>query len=558
MERRFFKVPQNKQVFFSSSVDKTGSLLEENKKIFSKYSFTILNQPFREVRENCRKEVIRKALKFSKKFDPDIEEKINPAYQYIIQTGHQPVFFHPGIWIKNIFLNELLKSPLPDKSLGLNIILDNDICKDLNLSLPALSSNGNLIVEEISFLSSTLAPSLPFEEYPCPSLELITKFTREVIRRLKPLESENKDILNNFKNFYRCLENSSCFCSQSDKENNLGEFLSLTRRFYEQEIEPAYLEIPFSQICDSDEFLSFFLEIIKNIESFSEIYNKKLDEYRKLFKIRNRAHPSPNLIIKENFIEVPFWIWEKGDRRRKVFILREKGRNYLYNDSYGKIFHIENDGLKSLFSLKTLLKEQGLKIRPKALLSTLYNRLFISDLFIHGLGGAKYDLVTDEIIREFFKVEPPHFLVVSCTLYLDFKSSPNGSDSKISALKKKIRDLEFNPQRYIDELPLTKKGENQIGELAEKKTELIKKIKKTHSPIEKRKISEEIKAINNFMGEKVRPIKYELDKKIEKEEKIKQTKVYVFREFPYCFFSAKTLRNLLNFSFPLSPTDNRK
>jgi len=203
--------------------------------------------------------------------------------------------------------------------------------------------------------------------------------------------------------------------------------------------------------------------------------------------------------------------------------------------------------LKSLFSLKTLLKEQGLKIRPKALLLTLYNRLFISDLFIHGLGGAKYDLVTDEIIREFFKVEPPHFLVISCTLYLDFKSSPNGSDSKISSLKKKIRDLEFNPQRYIDELPLTKKGKNQIGELAEKKTELIKKIKKTHSPIEKRKISEEIKAINNFMGEKVRPIKYELDKKIEKEEKIKQTKVYVFREFPYCFFSAKTLRNLINF-----------
>ncbi|MBA3062364.1 MAG: hypothetical protein FP833_05345 [Atribacteria sp.] len=548
MERRFFKVPQNKQIFFSPSADKMGSLLEENKKIFSQYSFTILNQPFREVRENCRKEVIRRALKFSKKFDPDIEEKINPAYQYIIQTGHQPVFFHPGIWIKNIFLNELLKSPLLEKSLGLNIILDNDICKDLNLSLPALSSNGNLIVEEISFLSSTLTSNLPFEEYPCPSLELITKFTRDVIHGLKPLESENKDILNNFKNFTRCLENSSRFCSQNYKESNLGEFLSLARRFYEQEIEPAYLEIPFSQICDSDEFLSFFLEIIKNIKSFSEIYNKKLDEYRKLFKIRNRAHPSPNLMIKENFIEVPFWIWREGDQRGKIFILNEEEKNYLYNDSYGKIFLIEEDGFKSLFSLKTLLKERGLKIRPKALLLTLYNRLFISDLFIHGLGGAKYDLVTDEIIREFLKVEPPHFLVASCTLYLNFKSSPSASDFKISTLKKEIRDLEFNPQRYIDELPLTKKEKNQIGELVEKKTELIKKIKKTLSPIEKRKISEEIKAINNFMGEKVRPIKYELNKKIEKEEeKMKQAKVYTFREFPYCFFSAKTLRNLLNF-----------
>ena len=545
MEMLNIKVPQNKQIFFSPSVDKMGSLLEENKKIFSKYSFTVLNQPFGEMRENCRKEVIRRALKFSKKFDPDIEEKINPAYQYIIQTGHQPVFFHPGIWIKNIFLNELLKSPLLDKSLGLNIILDNDICKDLSLSLPAFSSNGNLIVEEISFLSSTLPPNLPFEEYPYPSLECITKFTRDVIHRLKPLESENKDILNNFKNFARCLENSSRFCDQNYKRKNLGEFLGLARRLYEQEIEPTYLEIPFSQICDSDEFLSFFLEIIKNIESFSEIYNKKLDEYRKLFKIRNRAHPSPNLMIKENLIEVPFWIWREGDQRRKIFIVNEEEKKYFYSDSHGKIFLLKKNSLESLFSLKRILKEKKLKIRPKALLLTLYNRLFISDLFIHGLGGAKYDLVTDEIIREFLKVEPPHFMVASCTLHLNFKSSPGTSDFKISTLKKEIRDLEFNPQRYIDELPLTKEEKNQIGELAEKKTELIKKIKETLSPIEKRKISEEIKAINNFIVEKIIPLKYELNEKIEREEeRMKQAKVYTFREFPYCFFSAKTLQNL--------------
>lgn len=548
MERLSFKVPQkNKQIFLSPSVDKISSLLEENKNIFSQYSFKILNQPFKEVREKSRKGVIKEALRFSKKFDPDIGEKINPAYQYIIQSGHQPLFFHPGIWIKNIFLNEFLKSPLPDKSLGLNIILDNDICKDLNLSLPVLSSNGNLKLEKVNFLSSNLTPNLPFEEYPCPSLELISKFNRDIIHRLKPLESENKDILNNFKNFAQCLENSSRLCSRNYTRVNLGEFLGLARRLYEQEIEPAYLEIPFSQICDSDEFLSFFLEIIKNIKSFSKIYNNKLDEYRKLFKIRNRAQPSPNLMIKENLIEAPFWIWKEGDQRRKVFILREKEGNYLYNDSYGKIFLIEKDSLKSLSSLKIFLKEKKLKIRPKALLLTLYNRLFISDLFIHGLGGAKYDLVTDEIIRKFFKVEPPHFLVVSCTLHLNFKSSSGASDSKISALKKKIRDLEFNPERYVDELLLSKKEKNQIGELAEKKTELIQKIKRVSSPIEKRNISEEIKVINNFIVEKIIPLKYELNKKIEKEEgKMKQSKVYTFREFPYCFFSAKTLRNLLH------------
>ena len=56
------------------------------------------------MRENSRKKVVRRALEFSKKIDPDIAEKINPSYQYIIQNGHQPLFFHPGIWIKNIFL----------------------------------------------------------------------------------------------------------------------------------------------------------------------------------------------------------------------------------------------------------------------------------------------------------------------------------------------------------------------------------------------------------------------------------------------------------------------
>lgn len=96
------KIPQNKRIFLSSSGDKINFLLEENNKIFSQYSFKILNQPFGLMRENSRQDIVKRALSFSKKFNPDIEEKINSAPQFIIQTGHQPVFFHPGIWIKNI------------------------------------------------------------------------------------------------------------------------------------------------------------------------------------------------------------------------------------------------------------------------------------------------------------------------------------------------------------------------------------------------------------------------------------------------------------------------
>ena len=87
----------------------------------------------------------------------------------------------------------------------------------------------------------------------------------------------------------------------------------------------------------------------------------------------------------------------------------------------------------------------------------------------------------------------------------------------------------------------------------------IKKIRRALTSAEKRKISEEIKAINNFMGEKVRPLKCELSKKLEdEEEKMKQSKVYTFREFPFCFFSVKELRNLLNFKIILSPSDKER
>ena len=53
-----------------------------------------------------------------------------------------------------------------------------------------------------------------------------------------------------------------------------------------------------------------------------------------------------------------------------------------------------------------------------ALVTTLFARLVLSDLFIHGIGGAKYDQLTDELIRSFFGLAPPDYLVISATLHL--------------------------------------------------------------------------------------------------------------------------------------------
>jgi len=537
------KIPKNKQIYLFPSSEKIDFYLKKNKDLFNKYHFRVFHRPYKLIRENCRNKFLQEAIYFSQSHKINFESNLKPDHHTIIQTGHQPTFFHPGIWIKNIFLNEISKSPPDNRKLGLNIILDNDHYQEPSFNLPILFDSGFLKLEKINFLSKSA--NLPFEESSLPSFEQIKEFYNNVIPKIKSLK--NKNIINNFINFSKCLEKSLYLCQQENDKGNLGEFLGVARRYFENDTNPTYLELPFSKICDSDEFLSFFWEITQNIDLFSKIYNSKLDAYRKQHKIRYKVNPLPDLQIKDKLIELPFWVWKKGDIRKKLYILKEEKSLFLYNEIYGKLILFKKNNPKNLPRLKNILKKNQIKIRPKALMLTLYNRLFIADLFIHGIGGAKYDMVTDGIIKEFFKVEPPYFITISTTLLLDLKSLHSSTSSSIPLLKKKLRDFNFNPESFISDIDLLENDKFRVSPLIKRKTELIKKIKVAVAPIEKREISQEISQINHAIKEKLLPLKIELEEKLVMEEKKeKQTEIYNFREFPFCFFSAKELRNLLN------------
>jgi len=545
MERSALKIPKNKQIFLYPSLNKFNFYLEKNKTLFKQYSFKISNQPFQMIRESNRKKIVQKANQFNQQYNIFYEKKINSYHQNIkiIQTGHQPTFFHPGVWIKNIFLDKIIKSSPNYNQLGLNIILDNDIYREPSFYLPVKFDSGDIKLEKINFLYVPL--KIPFEETSLPTLAQVKQFSREVINKIIPLK--NKNMLANFIDFSKCLEKSLSLCCQKANETNFGEFLGIARRYSEYNINPAYHELSFSKICDSNEFLSFFLEIAKNIDFFCSIYNGNLDIYRKHHKIRNRVNPSPNLLIEENLIELPFWIWKKGDIRRKFYTLKENNKLFFYNEVYGKFFFFENNNLKTCLKLKRLLKDNQIKIRPRALLLTLYNRLFISDLFIHGIGGAKYDEITNNIIKDFFHVEPPLFYTISATLLLDLKSFYTSTDSSIPILRKKLRDLSFNPENNIADFALLQHDKTFVQQLIKTKKELINEIKKGLTLDEKKSVSNKILKINLQIKEKLRPLEIELKEKLDSIEKYeKQSEVYTFREFPFCFFSAKEVTKLFS------------
>ena len=85
--------------------------------------------------------------------------------------------------------------------------------------------------------------------------------------------------------------------------------------------------------------------------------------------------------------------------------------------------------------------------RTRALTTTLFSRFLLSDLFIHGIGGSKYDELGDEIARRFFGIEPPAFLTVSLTSGLGLPLDSTAPDpADFDALRGS-----HNPDRHLHE-----------------------------------------------------------------------------------------------------------
>ena len=82
-------------------------------------------------------------------------------------------------------------------------------------------------------------------------------------------------------------------------------------------------------------------------------------------------------------------------------------------------------------------------------MTTLWARLALGDLFIHGIGGAKYDQVTDLLIERFFGLRPPRLLVLSATLHLPIER-PRASADDARAISRELRELTYHPERFLN------------------------------------------------------------------------------------------------------------
>ncbi len=151
------------------------------------------------------------------------------------------------------------------------------------------------------------------------------------------------------------------------------------------------------------------------------IYNAAVAQYRRAYRLRSANHPVPDLARDGEWLEAPFWLWTSAAPKRRRLFAREQGDRLLVTDRAGLEIELPpspDADLSRAVDVLADLPARGIKLRTRALLTTLFGRLLLSDLFMHGIGGGKYDELTDLLIARFFGLEPPGFLVLSGTLHL--------------------------------------------------------------------------------------------------------------------------------------------
>jgi hypothetical protein len=276
------------------------------------------------------------------------------------------------------------------------------------------------------------------------------------------------------------------------------------------------------------------------LRRFHDTYNACVHEYRRQYGIRSRNHPVPDLAREADWYELPFWTWRSGDLTRRRLMARvTAGAIELRggDEALPALPLAREVGAETTVRAFLEIQRAGFKVRSRALTNTLFARLFLADLFVHGIGGAKYDELTDEIIRRFYEFNPPGYMVLSATLRLPLQTFPTTGE-KYRHLAAELRDLVYNPQRH---LPEKARSDRAVQELMEQKQLWISR--RPQTALERKEQFETLRKINallrRYVGGEIARLSQELGRS---RSELQANAVLERRDYVFCLFPETILR----------------
>lgn len=405
-----------------------GVLLSDNRDRLYRLNAHLLGRPLKDLRTQARQDLLNEVAEYL----PGAPVA-DPAQPYLL-AGHQPDLFHPGVWVKNFALAGLAHR---HKAVAINVLIDNDTVKSPALLFPV---KGNSWPSAHLLAYDHQQVEVPWEERRVVDPAVFARFGDEGSALLRPWGYE--PIL---ASFWSIVRRNLSGCNE-----RIGESFASARRALERAWGCENLEVPLSRLCRTESFAWLAGAMLADLPRFVEDYNAIVRTHRARKRIRSRHHPVPDLVVDGDWLEAPLWGWRsEHPRRGRLFVRLQKDRMDLrVGEVVWPSVPSPQRAPERFVEAWRGLEAAGYKVRSRALITTLFARVFLADLFVHGIGGGKYDELTDEILERFCGVQPPGFMILTATCLLPVPTDPSATD-RHRRLQHHLRDLHYNPQRHL-------------------------------------------------------------------------------------------------------------
>ncbi len=477
------------------------------------------------IRREARREAVELAVRYTRRYrnTPSWTEAINDATPLIF-SGHQPELFHAGVWFKNFLLSQLAADT---NAVAINFLVDNDLCRKTSIRVPGRTTDGSVIATSVPFDSAsvdTIGDNVPWELRSLNDADCWRKFPRAVRSQL--LDEIQRPLV---EDLWKYAGDAAA------RTGRVGYAIAEARHRLEADLGLQTLEVPLSQLVCTRAFARFSIQLLSELPRFQHVYNTQRELYRVAHNIRSHAHPVPPLEQEHDWLESPWWVYRQEAPNRRRLWVKLVDNQLILSDRAGWQAVIEGRlDCDNAANQWLEILSQGICLRPRALLTTMYLRIVVADTFVHGIGGGKYDQLTDRIIKEFFAITPSPFVVASATLQLPVPQSDIG-ESNAHEQRQRLWQLKYHAESVVvDPDAATTALSSEAIQLAERKQQLLAEIPERG---EKWQWHREITAVNKRLAElaidDVSLTKSRLEQVIQSE---RQQRVIASREHSFCLF----------------------
>ena len=386
----------------------------------------------------------------------------------IIATGHQPNWHHCGVFIKSQLGNMLAKKL---NASFLHIVLDLDTCNTA-LSLPIRRNDSlfNLMLLEISKNNCNIS-----QETLLPGKNAIDSFLKTILKYCP----QNALCNTNWQNINLNHLQTPC--------KTIADLITYLQNTLYNSFGVNAVYLPVSLLSESKAFHNFITKLLLDFISFVEIYNKaisKSNHYTGIFKLCEKK------IGPHTYIEFPLWLANDAGQRTTLLLALDANSKLILATEFEVLLQTHKLNAHAIIEI---LEQKGYLIRPKAILLTSFIRLYLSDWFIHGVGGARYESITDYILTNYFDINGLKYGAASLTSHL-FEAKHQKLKLYKNDLQQKDRAISHSPEYLLDKDLRSSVEVQQL--IKQKKNAVVASRDKHLSSGERQKSRSEIEEVN--------------------------------------------------------------